>query len=163
MCGYHFTLYHSTYVASSFWIHLKFFGSFQTNLNFLDHFRLNFFLCLWGKKSTFFWKGPKWPQMAKNIFGTLLDHIGTFGTLASCHVWPFLRTHALSIWKVNNLFVSVWNTTVPWWVSGRRHFFRWALSWVGTCTTFLPQLLTGISLKFKLYFPGIEIVNVFKI
>ena len=45
------------------------------------------------------------------------------------------------------LYLQVCAAIVPWWVSGRRHFFRWTLSWVGTCTTFLPQLLTGISLK----------------
>ena len=49
-------------------------------------------------------------------------------------------------------WVSVVHVCVPCWVSGSKHFFRCTFSWVGTCTSFLPQLLTGISLKLSIVF-----------
>ena len=93
MCGYHFTLYHSTYVVSSFWIHLKLFGSFQTKLNFLDHFRLNYFLCLRQKINFFSEKaqnGPKWPNTNLGPFWTTLKHLGHWQAAMFCHSWELM-------------------------------------------------------------------------
>ena len=50
----------------TFWVisdKTQFLGSFQTKFNSCCVFE--------AKKSTFVWKGSKWPQMAKNIFGTI--------------------------------------------------------------------------------------------
>ena len=93
MCGYHFTLYHSTYVASSFWIHLKF-GSFQTNLNFLYHFRLNYFFVSLRQKINFFSEkvqnGPKWPKTYLGPFWTTLEHLGHWQAAMFGHSWELM-------------------------------------------------------------------------
>ena len=78
----------------TFWVisdKTQFFGSFQTKL----------FFCVFEAKNQFF--SEKVQKRAKKIFWpfwTTLKHLGH--ALASCHVWPFLRIHVLSIRKVNN-------------------------------------------------------------
>ena len=108
-----FTILH---VVSSFWIHLKLFGSFQTKLNFLDHFRLNYFFVSLRQKINFFLKrSKKGPKKYFDLSGphwNIWDmhwQAAMFG-----HFWEFMffQLEKLIIFciclKYNCTFVGVW-------------------------------------------------------